>query len=83
MTVEHHDLIHEFPEFRDLIHRLKVENHHFRRLFDEYHELTTEVEKMENEVMPVSTLEEEKAKLRRVHLKDELFAILKASTKKI
>ncbi len=83
MTVEHHDLIHEFPEFRDLIHRLKVENHHFRRLFDEYHELTTDVEKMENEVMPVSTLEEEKAKLRRVHLKDELFAILKASTKKI
>lgn len=83
MTVEHHDLIHEFPEFRDLIHRLKVENHHFRRLFDEYHELTTEVEKMENEIMPVSTLEEEKAKLRRVHLKDELFSILKASTKKI
>jgi len=83
MAVEHHNLIHEFSEFRDLIHKLKMENHHFRRIFDEYHELTTEIENMENEVTPTSSLAEEKAKLRRVHLKDELFAMLKASAKKI
>ncbi len=76
MSVEHHDLHHEFPELNDKIHELKTSNNHFRRLFDEYHELTTQVENMENEVTPVSSMTEEKAKLRRLHLKDELYAML-------
>ena len=50
MSVEHHDLHHEFPELNDKIHEMKTNNNHFRRLFDEYHELTTQVENMENEV---------------------------------
>ena len=35
MSVEHHDLAHEFPQLKDRIHELKVGNHLFRRLFDE------------------------------------------------
>ena len=79
MGVEHHDLHHEFPEFNDKIHELKVNDHHFRKLFDEYHELTRMIENMENEVTPVSTHVEEDAKLRRVLLKDTLYDILKQS----
>ena len=79
MAVEHHDLAHEFPELKDQIHELKTSNNHFRRLFDEYHELTTEIEKMENEVTPATTEREEEAKLRRVHLKDELYQMLTAT----
>jgi uncharacterized protein YdcH (DUF465 family) len=78
MTIEHHDLIHEFPELRDRIHDLKVNDHHFRKLFDEYHELTTEIENMEKESTPASTQTEEEAKMRRVHLKDELYKMLTA-----
>lgn len=78
MSVEHHDLIHEFPEFRDRIHQLKMEDGHFRKLFEEYHELTREVENMENEVTPVSTQTEEQAKLKRLHLKDALYCLLNA-----
>lgn len=81
MTVEHHDLLHEFPEYKDQIHDLKMNNHHFRRLFDEYHELTIDIEKMENETTPVATLTEEQAKMRRVHLKDELYAMIKNAAK--
>ena len=77
MSVEHHDLIHELPEYKDRIHDLKVTNTHFRQLFDEYHSLTREVENMENEVTPVSTRTEGEAKLRRLHLKDELYRMLK------
>jgi uncharacterized protein YdcH (DUF465 family) len=77
MAVEHHNLLHEFPEYKDQIHDLKVNDHHFRRLFDEYHELTIEIEKMENETTPVATLTEEEAKMRRVHLKDELYKMIK------
>ncbi|MFG1488608.1 YdcH family protein, partial [Oceanospirillum sp. HFRX-1_2] len=45
--------------------------------FDEYHDLTKDVEKMESEQKPVTTEVEETAKLRRLKLKDEMFAMLK------
>lgn len=76
MSVQHHDLIHEFPELKDRIHELKMGNSHFRSLFDEYHTLTRDIEKMEDEVTPVATRTEEQAKVRRVHLKDELYRLL-------
>ena len=79
MSVEHHDLIHDFPELKARIHELKVSDNQFRRLFDEYHELTRDIEKMEDEVTPVATHTEEKAKVRRVHLKDELYRRLTAA----
>ena len=76
MTVEHHDLAHEFPEFKDAIHELKINNAHFRKLFDEYHAVTRTVENMQNEITPVNTQTEELAKARRVHLKDELYKMV-------
>ena len=79
MSVEHHDLVHEFPELKDRIHDLKMNDAHFRKLFEEYHVLTRDIENMENEVSPTSTHAEEEAKVRRVHLKDELYRILTAS----
>jgi uncharacterized protein YdcH (DUF465 family) len=79
MSVEHHDLVHEFPELKDRIHELKVGDAHFRGLFDEYHELTRGIENMENEVDPASTRTEVEAKKRRLHLKDELYRLLQAT----
>ena len=55
MAIEHHDLLHEFPELRERIHELIKVDRHFRRLFDEYHELTAEIENMDKESTPVST----------------------------
>ncbi len=78
MTIEHHDLVHEFPQLRDRIHELKTSNTHFRKLFDEYHTLTTSIENMETGVTVVATHTEEEAKKRRVHLKDELYKMLVA-----
>lgn len=77
MSVEHHDLIHEFPELKERIHELKTSDPQFRKLFDEYHELTRAVENMENEVTPVSTRTEEDAKVRRLQIKDALYRMLK------
>lgn len=78
MGIEHHDLVHELPEFRDEIHALKTTNAHFSKLFDEYHEVTKKVELMEAEVKPASTQTEESLKLKRLQLKDSLYAMLKA-----
>ncbi|WP_259780372.1 YdcH family protein [Aestuariispira ectoiniformans] len=79
MLSETHDLVHELPEFRDLIHELKTKDNHFARLFDEYHRVNKSVLRMEEGVENVSdeTLEEEKKK--RLALKDELFKILQAA----
>ncbi|WP_415881731.1 YdcH family protein [Neptuniibacter sp. SY11_33] len=78
MPIEHHDLIHEFPEHRDRIHNLKMEDAHFARLFDEYHQVTKDVERMESEVEPVCTQTEEAAKFKRLKLKDKLYKMLQA-----
>ncbi len=74
--MEKHDLIHEFPEHKETIHKLKVSNNHFRRLFDEYHEVDHEVHRVETgaENTDDDTLTEFRKK--RLLLKDELFAII-------
>lgn len=77
MINEHHDLIHEFPEHRERIHEMKMQDARFSRLFDEYHQVTKTVEKMEAEIEPVCTRTEEEAKIKRLKLKDELYAMLK------
>jgi len=76
MPIEHHDLVHEFPELREQIREKKMNDAHFARLFVEYHELTKDVERMESEVEPVSTRTEEEFKLKRVQLKDKLYSML-------
>ncbi len=81
MTLEHHDLHHEFPEFKDAIHQLKVNDHHFARLFGEYHTATSEVEKLEGVGIPVGDATFEELKKKRLRLKDELYAILRSKTR--
>ena len=79
MQHEHHDLIHEFPEYREEIHNLKVTNEHFREIFDAYHKIDKEVYRVENNIEPRSDTEMEDLKKRRLALKDELFQILRQS----
>lgn len=77
MTIEHHDLHHEFPNMQAQIRSLKMNDRHFARLFDEYHDLDREVRKIEELVEAASDERLEALKMRRVHLKDELYDMLK------
>ncbi len=74
--MEKHDLHHEFPQFDKKIHELKVSDHHFRKLFDEYHEINGVIHRIETgaEVSTDEVLNEHRIK--RVHLKDQLYGIL-------
>lgn len=78
MSLEKHDLVHEFPELRDRIHELKLSDHHFARLFAEYHEVDHEVLRLEqgSEVSSEQYLEERKKV--RLSLKDQLYSALTA-----
>jgi uncharacterized protein YdcH (DUF465 family) len=78
MHNEQHDLVHEFPEYRDRIHALKQEDAHFRRLSDEYHELDRQVHRAETDVEPLSDEHLEELKKKRLSLKDQLYALLKS-----
>lgn len=75
--MEKHDLIHELPEFKDKIHELKTSDNHFRRLFDEYHKVDHEIHHFESGAENTSDEVLEELKKRRLHLKDELVAILR------
>jgi uncharacterized protein YdcH (DUF465 family) len=77
MLDEKHDLIHELPEYRDTIHNLKISDSHFSRLFDEYHEIDHEIHRIETGVENTSDEYLEEKKKQRLHLKDELFQIIK------
>ena len=78
MLGEKHDLIHEFPEHRERIHNLKVADHHFARLFDEYHELEHQVRRIEEGVETTSDNYLEDLKKKRLKLKDLLYVMLTA-----
>jgi uncharacterized protein YdcH (DUF465 family) len=79
MQHEHHDLVHEFPEYREKIHNLKMTNDHFKKLFDDYHKLDKEVYRVGNNIEPRSDEAMEELKKQRLALKDELFQILRHS----
>ena len=76
MSPEKHDLHHEFPESADTIHELKMNNHHFAKLFKEYHEVDHDIHRVETgaEVSSDEYLEDKK-KL-RLKLKDELYQMI-------
>ena len=75
--MEKHDLHHEFPQYEQKIHDLKVNNHHFKHLFDEYHLINKEIHNYESGAH--ATTDEHLTELRskRLHLKDELYNLLK------
>ena len=77
--MEQHDLNHEFPEYRDQIHSLKVSYNHFSRLFDEYHDVNRHVVRVELNAELATDFELEELKKRRLKLKDELYDMLKGA----
>jgi uncharacterized protein YdcH (DUF465 family) len=54
-----------------------VSDAHFRKLFDEYDQVTTRVEALEKQESPVADESMEEFKKERLALKDELYKILK------
>jgi len=76
MAAIHHDLAHEFPEFREKIHQLKMNDKHFAKMFDEYHLVNSEVIRLEAEKVPVTDESFEDLKKLRLSLKDKLYKML-------
>lgn len=74
--MERHDLIHEFPEYEEKIHQLKMDDVHFRELFDEYHELEHEIHRINTDIEVVIDEHAHELKAKLLFIKDELYSIL-------
>ena len=79
MQNEHHNLALEFPEYKDKIHEMKMNNRHFRKIMDEHHELDKQVRRVEAQEESMSDEALETLKKERLKLKDECFKMLSAT----
>lgn len=66
-----------FPEYRDLITKLKTSDHHFARLFDKHNDLDQKIKNMEAHIEPGTPIEIENLKKEKLALKDELYTHLR------
>jgi uncharacterized protein len=66
-----------FPEYRDLITRLKGHDQHFTRLFDRHNSLDQTIKNMEAHIAPGTPVEIETLKKEKLALKDQLYAHLR------
>lgn len=66
-----------FPEYRDLISRLKSEDAHFSRLFERHNELDHQIHNMETGVSPADTFTIESLKKEKLLLKDKMYTVLR------
>ena len=66
-----------FPEYRDLITRLKTTDAHFLRVFDQHNALDQRITRMESHIEPGTPVQIEILKKEKLALKDSLFAILR------
>ena len=76
MNIDSHDLLDEFPEYKNEILRLKTESRGFAALYAEYHKVNAEVRNVEEHDVPISDIAFEELKKHRLKLKDELYALL-------
>jgi uncharacterized protein YdcH (DUF465 family) len=66
-----------FPEYRDLITRLKHNDRHFTQLFEKHNELDHKILNIETHVQPGTDLEVEVMKKEKLAIKDQIYAYLK------
>jgi len=76
MTHTPHELAEKFPQFKDKIHDLKMNDHHFANLFEKYHDVNREIHRIEVEVEAASDMRAEELKKERILLLDELTEML-------
>ena len=71
-----------FPEFRDLITKLKVEDAYFANLFDKHNELDQRIKNIESTIELGTHNEVEMLKKEKLRLKDSMYEVLKKASAK-
>lgn len=69
-----------FPEYRELITKLKGHDAHFTRLFDKHNALDQVIKNKESHIEPGTQAEIEQLKKEKLVLKDEIFEVLRKAS---
>ncbi len=65
-----------FPEHRELISKLRHENAHFAKIFDEHNDIDHEIIRLEQDPVTSGLDEIEVLKKKKLHLKDEIYQMI-------
>lgn len=67
-----------FPEYRELISKLKTTDLHFKHMFDQHNDLDKKIQNLEGNVDHVHARAEEIAELKKnkLQLKSQIYALL-------
>ena len=71
-----HELHDEFPHDAEVLHRLKLTNAHFAKLAERHHEVNREIHRIAAEIEAASDERVEALKRERLHLLDEVAAMI-------
>ena len=82
MLSEHHDAVHEFPEFRAMIEALRATDKQFDSLVAKHDYVDDEIRNLEERQQPVSDDAIEKMKYERTALKDQIYQALRGASNK-
>ena len=69
-----------FPEYRELITKLKTTDRHFSHLFDKHNNLDAKILRMEDHKEPSTPEQIETLKKEKLLLKDQIYAVLKKAS---
>jgi uncharacterized protein len=82
MLSEHHDISHEFPEYRSMLDALRASDKQFDSLVAKHDHLDDEIRRLEERQLPISDEEIEKMKFARAALKDQIYQALRTEAAK-
>lgn len=74
-----HELAADFPEFADELHSLKLDDPHFQKLAQRYHEINRAIHRAETKIEPTTDEHQIIMRKERMALKDDIYGILKAT----
>lgn len=81
MLSEHHDIVHEFPEYHRMIESLRIADKEFDSLVARHDFLDDEIRNLEERQQPISDEEIEKMKFERAALKDRVYQAIRNAAK--
>ena len=82
MLSQHHDISHEFPEYRRMLDELRASDPQFDELVAKHDSLDDEIRDLEERQQPVSDETIEKMKFERAAFKDQIYQALRAEAGK-
>ena len=68
-----------FPEYRDLITQLKINDRHFLNVFNKHNDLDQKIKNLEAHIEHATQIEIEAFKKEKLALKDELYNLLRSA----